>query len=154
MTSSWSSNWIGYPGPPLDFAGLLQRSQGEGWTVVALDLGLDLSKPDGSLGRGVMDSVAEWGRATIGASTSDARAQAKRRGRLPGRRSALPRSVQDLLIEMDDDGTLTLRERAEILNGEGILTGTGIPWAVGSVMLRRGRRGWNGQPLRLRGMVA
>ncbi len=46
----------------LDFAELLQKSQREGWSIVALDLGLDLSTPTGRLAAGVMPSVAEWDR--------------------------------------------------------------------------------------------
>ena len=117
----------------LDFAGLLQRSQREGWSVVALDLGLDLGTATGRLVAGVMASVAEWERATIGARTSDAMREAKRRGRLPGRRSALPLAVQDRLIELDDDGMLTLRERCDLLNAEGVPTATGLRWATGSL---------------------
>jgi len=36
----------------------LERAQKRGWTLVALDLGLDLSSPTGRLVAGVMASVA------------------------------------------------------------------------------------------------
>jgi DNA invertase Pin-like site-specific DNA recombinase len=116
----------------LDFAALLQQSQREGWSIVALDLGLDLATPTGRLVAGVMASVAEWERATIGARTADALAQAKRQGRLPGRRSSLPRHVQDRLLALAETG-MTLAERAAVLNGEGLRTATGLEWGTGIV---------------------
>ena len=78
------------------------------------------STPTGRLVAGVMASVAEWERATIGARTAEAMAQAKRRGRLPGRRSAVPRSVQHRLITMEAVG-MTLQERADLLNADSLL---------------------------------
>lgn len=116
----------------LDFAELLQRSQQEGWGIVALDLGLDLSTPTGRLVAGVMASVAEWERATIGARTADALAQARKRGRVPGPRSRLPRVVQDRLLAMRAAG-LTFQQRADLLNVEDVPTVTGLRWTTGTV---------------------
>jgi len=85
----------------LDFAGLLERSQREGWAIVALDLGLDLSTPTGQMVASVLGSIAQWEARIIGERTAAALFQAKQRGRLPGKRSALPRDVQDRLLAMD-----------------------------------------------------
>jgi len=117
----------------LDFANLLQRSMKEGWSIVPLDLGVDLGTPTGRMVAGVIASIAAWEREIIGERTAVALAQAKQRGRLPGKRSALPLEVQDLLIAMDDEKRLTLRERASWLNDKGILTATGLPWTTGTI---------------------
>lgn len=115
-----------------DFAMLLELAQKRGWTLVALDLGLDLSCPTGRLVAGVMASVAAWEREAIGQRTADGLAAAKVKGKLPGRRSRLPRHVQARLLELRDSGMM-LQEIADTLNAEGHKTVTGQPWAVGSV---------------------
>jgi DNA invertase Pin-like site-specific DNA recombinase len=115
-----------------DFAMLLELAQKRGWTLVALDLGLDLSSPTGRLVAGVMASVAAWEREAIGQRTADGLAAAKVKGKLPGRRSRVPRQVQVRLLELRDSGMM-LQEIADTLNAEGHLTVTGQPWACGSV---------------------
>jgi DNA invertase Pin-like site-specific DNA recombinase len=117
----------------LDFATLAQRSLREGWSIVCLDLGLDLSSPAGQMVANVLAAIGQWERQIIGEKTSAALAQAKARGRLPGKRSSLPRDVQDLLIRMDDEKALTLRERAQLLNERGIPTAMGGRWSTGTV---------------------
>lgn len=117
----------------LDFSGLVQRSLREEWSIACLDLGLDLSSPAGRMIANVLASIAEWERSVIGERTSAALAQAKARGRLPGKRSALTRDVQDLLIAMDTAKTLTLKERAAWLNDRAIPTATGLPWTTGTI---------------------
>lgn len=117
----------------LDFAGLLERSQREGWAIAALDLGLDLSTPTGQMVASVLGSIAQWEARIIGERTSSALAEAKKRGRLPGKRSALSRDVQALLLAMDDEKALTLRQRAAWLNERAILTATGLPWTTGTI---------------------
>jgi len=117
----------------LDFAGLLQRSMKDGWSIVPLDLGVDLGTPTGRMVAGVIASIAAWEREIIGERTAVALAQAKTRGRLPGKRSSLTREVQDLLIAMDDEKALTLKERAAFLNGRGVRTATGGSWTTGTI---------------------
>ncbi|WP_370460068.1 recombinase family protein [Nostocoides sp. F2B08] len=56
---------MGCPGPcrtSPDFAALRQRSQPEGWALVALDLGVDTATPAGELVANVVASVAQWER--------------------------------------------------------------------------------------------
>jgi len=117
----------------LDFAGLLQRSLKEGWSIVPLDLGVDLGTSTGRLVAGVIATVAEFEREIIAERTSSALAEAKKKGRLPGKRSSLTRDVQYMLITMDVEKALTLKERAAWLNQRGILTATGLPWTTGTI---------------------
>lgn len=118
----------------LDFGGLLQTSMRDGWSIVPLDLGVDLGTPTGRMVANVIANIAQWEREIIGERTAGALAQAKQRGRLPGKRSSLPRDVQDQLVAMDDEHTLTLKQRAELLNARGVPTATGIGcWSTGTV---------------------
>jgi DNA invertase Pin-like site-specific DNA recombinase len=64
----------------IDFAGLLERARREGWNVVALDLGVDLSTPSGELVAAVMASVAQWERRVISERTKTALAVVKAKG--------------------------------------------------------------------------
>ena len=80
----------------IDFATLLEEARRLGFNVAALDLGLDLSTPQGGTGSDVIASVAQWERRIIGERTREAlavkRADGVRIGR-PGRflRSSLRR---------------------------------------------------------------
>lgn len=64
----------------IDAGHLLERAQREGWNVVALDFGLDLSTPNGKLVANVLTSVAEWEREMTALRTSEALAERQHRG--------------------------------------------------------------------------
>jgi DNA invertase Pin-like site-specific DNA recombinase len=115
-----------------DFAGLMQESTRRGWSFVALDLGVDTTTPTGRLVANVMASVAEWEREIIGQRTKDGMAAAKAKGRLPGRRSSVPPEVQAWMLARRDEG-LTLRQIAEQLNMDSLVTVTGFAWSHSSV---------------------
>jgi len=61
----------------IDFAGVLEQARREGWNLVALDLGVDLSTPSGEFLASVMASAAQWERRIIGQRTKDALAVKK-----------------------------------------------------------------------------
>jgi DNA invertase Pin-like site-specific DNA recombinase len=44
-----------------DFAALMERSRRKGWSLVALDLGVDTSTPSGEFLVNVLASAAQWG---------------------------------------------------------------------------------------------
>lgn len=71
----------------LDFASIIARSQQEGWGLVALDLGVDTSTPNGKLVANIIMALAEWERELISERTRDALAAVKARGTRLGRRS-------------------------------------------------------------------
>jgi DNA invertase Pin-like site-specific DNA recombinase len=56
----------------VDFGRVLQEATREGWNIVALDFGLDLSTPQGKLVANVLISVAEWERDIIAQRTREA----------------------------------------------------------------------------------
>lgn len=125
----------------LDFAGLMATAKTQGWALVALDLGVDTSTPNGKLVASIIMAMAEWERELIGQRTKDALAAVKARGTQLGR----PRNV--------DDGTValirTLRSAgrgyhsiAKILNESGVPTAQGgKAWYPATVRLIHERAG-------------
>jgi DNA invertase Pin-like site-specific DNA recombinase len=92
----------------LDFATLMERAQREGWNLVALDLGIDLSTPAGEFLASVMASAAQWERRIIGPRTKDALAARKAAGVRLGRPSAVPRElVEEIVAAKASGATLT-----------------------------------------------
>ncbi len=74
----------------VDFGNLLEEARRRGFNVVALDLGLDLSTPQGELVGNVIASVAQWERRIIGQRTKEALAVKKAQGVKIGRPATLP----------------------------------------------------------------
>jgi DNA invertase Pin-like site-specific DNA recombinase len=68
-----------------DFADILDRANTHGWSLVALDLGVDTSTPTGELVANVMISVAQWERRIIGQRTKEALAERRAAGVRLGR---------------------------------------------------------------------
>lgn len=108
----------------LDFANLMERANREGWNLVALDLGIDLSTPAGEFLASVMASAAQWERRIIGQRTREALAAKKAQGVRLGRASSLPLStVQRIQRERTEGATLTAI--ASELNTEQVPTSQG-----------------------------
>lgn len=117
----------------VDFAGLMQRSTRQGWSLVALDLGVDTTTPNGRLIANVMAAVAEWERETIAQRTRDGMAAAKAKGTLPGRRSALPSETRHRIASLRVQGH-SLRQIADRLTHLEIPTATGrLGWSGSQV---------------------
>ena len=77
-----------------DLAILLKRARAEGWNVVMLDYGLDLSTPYGEFGATMLMAAAQLERDLISMRTKEGLAAAKAKGILPGpRRSTVPDEV-------------------------------------------------------------
>jgi DNA invertase Pin-like site-specific DNA recombinase len=108
----------------LDFAGLMQRAQREGWALVALDLGVDTTTPTGRLVASVMASVAEWERETIGQRTKDALAAKRAQGVRLGRPRSLDDGTATRIRELRENG-LTYQRIADSLTEEGVPTARG-----------------------------
>ena len=69
----------------IDFASMMERGQRRGWALVALDLGVDTTTPQGEMMASVLAVFAQFERRLIGQRTRDAlavkRAQGVRLGR-------------------------------------------------------------------------
>jgi DNA invertase Pin-like site-specific DNA recombinase len=116
----------------VDFATLVETAQRRGWTIVTLDLGLDLSTAQGEFVASVLAAFARMERRLISQRTRDAMAAAKARGVLPGPRSALPSETRARIVALRSDG-LALSKIAARLNDEEVWTVTGKRWRAQSV---------------------
>ena len=116
----------------LDFASLMERSQREGWAVVALDLGVDTSTAAGEMMAHVMASFAQFERRLISERTSAALEAAKRRGQRLGRPILTPEPVRRRIAREKARGR-TLQAIADRLNADQVATASGKPWGTSSV---------------------
>ena len=123
----------------LDFAGLMERARREGWSLVALDLGVDTSTPAGEMMASVLATFAQFERRLIGQRTRDALAVKRGQGVGLGRpRADLPPAVTARIHELHQSGE-SLSDIARILNSEEVLTPRGNSWhptTVRRVVLR------------------
>lgn len=78
----------------LDFAYLMELARKEGWNIIALDLGVDLSTPAGEMLAGVLAVFAQFERRVISQRTADGLAEKRAEGVRLGR----PRTLDDDLL--------------------------------------------------------
>lgn len=109
-----------------DFATTMAASLAEGWSLVALDLGVDTSSPSGRFMATVMAGAAQWEREIIGQRTKDALAVKRAQGVRLGAPQKLPQHVVDRIVaERAAGGTLAAIGAA--LEAEGVATARGGP---------------------------
>jgi DNA invertase Pin-like site-specific DNA recombinase len=111
-----------------DFAALVRIAEREGWGIVALDLGVDMTTPTGGLLANVTASVAEWERKIISVRTSEALAQKRAEGVRLGRPRELDPAIGHRIRTKRSEG-LTLQAIADDLNAEAIATSRGKEWS-------------------------
>jgi DNA invertase Pin-like site-specific DNA recombinase len=117
----------------LDFAEIMRRAQAEGWNLVALDLGIDLSTPAGEFLASVMASAAQWERRIIGQRTREALAAKKAAGVVLGRPRTLSDEVVARMVAERQSGR-TLTAIADGLNQDQVATAQGgLRWYAGTV---------------------
>jgi DNA invertase Pin-like site-specific DNA recombinase len=117
----------------INAADVMERANDQGWSLVVLDIGVDLTTASGRLIAQVMSSFAEYERAQIGERTKAALAAKKRRGERLGRpRAAQPGVVRRIV--MDRNAGQTYERIARALSAEGILSPLGKPtWQASTV---------------------
>lgn len=119
----------------VDAGKILEEARKRGFNIVALDFGLDLSTPQGELVANILTSVSQWERRVIGQRTKAALDVAKRKKKLGNPRPVrTPKPIENRIARMRKRG-LTLREIAEQLNIDGILTTRGNSWSPETVRL-------------------
>jgi DNA invertase Pin-like site-specific DNA recombinase len=111
-----------------DFAGLVRIAEREGWGIVALDLGVDMTTPTDGLLANVTASVAEWERRIISQRTSEALAQRRAAGVRLGRPRSLDPAIADRIRRRRTKGA-TLQAIADELNADAITTPSGRVWS-------------------------
>lgn len=83
----------------LDFAFLMAKAQREGWNIVALDLGVDLSTPAGQMMAGILAVFAEFERNVISQRTRDGLAEKRAQGIVGGRRRRIDDDFLGSIVE-------------------------------------------------------
>ncbi len=105
----------------IDFASLLERAKAEGWALIALDPGVDMTTPSGELVAGVMVTVAQWERRVIGERTRDALAAKRAQGVRLGRPPQVDPAIAARIVSARQAGA-TWTAIADDLNTEAIPT--------------------------------
>jgi len=108
----------------VDFAALMASAQRDGWILIALDLGIDLSTPAGEFLASVMASAARWEARIISARTIDALAARRAAGVVLGRPVVLPDSL-GARVRAERAAGLTFQAIADALNAEAVPTAHG-----------------------------
>lgn len=107
-----------------DATGLLLRADRAGWGLVALDVAVDTTTPQGAAMTQVLAVFAELERKLIGQRTRDALAVKRSQGVRLGRPSTLPATVVDRIVtEHRDGGSWSAIARG--LNGDQVPTAQG-----------------------------
>lgn len=108
----------------LDFAALMERSRRKGWSLVALDLGVDTTTPAGEMVASLMATFAVYERRIIGVRTREALAVRKAEGVVLGRPRVLSNEVVNRIQQARQSGQ-TLAAIADALNDESVPTAHG-----------------------------
>jgi DNA invertase Pin-like site-specific DNA recombinase len=111
----------------LDFAGLMERARKQGWSLVALDLGVDTSTPSGEVMASVLTTFAQFERRLIGQRTKDALAVKRAQGVQLGRPREMSAESVERIRELDQAG-LNVAAITRRLNEDGIPTSRGGRW--------------------------
>src|ERR1035437_750126 len=107
-----------------DLVGLISEADKRGYSVVALDTGLDTSTSAGRMVFQMLGVAAEYERAMTSDRTKKALARAKAKGTQLGRRTSLPDGVVERIAAERASGR-TLAAIASDLNSEQVATGQG-----------------------------
>jgi DNA invertase Pin-like site-specific DNA recombinase len=108
----------------LDFAAVMERSRRKRWALVALDLGVDTTTPQGEMMANILATFAQFERRLIGQRTKEALAVKRAQGVKLGRPRMLTADVVERVWRMHRRGA-TLRKIALRLNSEGVPTAHG-----------------------------
>jgi DNA invertase Pin-like site-specific DNA recombinase len=114
-------------------AQVMDRAKRKGWSLVALDFGLDTTTPAGEVVANVILSTAQYERRLIGQRTRDALAAKREQGVRLGRPPALPDEVVQRIVAARHAGS-TFRAIAAQLEMDGVPTARGGPtWHASSI---------------------
>lgn len=117
----------------VDFGAIIEESRKEGWTIVIIDLGVDLGTPAGEMVASIMAVLAQWERRMISQRTIDALRERKRSGMKLGRPVGTTADTETLIVGMKDRGA-SLRGIAQSLTTMCIPTPQGgSAWRASSV---------------------
>ena len=117
----------------INAANMIDAAQKQGWSLVVLDMNLDLTTAAGRMMAGQLMLFAQYERELIGERTSAALAAKKARGERVGRPSMTTPSVVRRIV-MDRQAGLSYDRIARALETEGVLSPAGRPtWQPSTV---------------------
>src|ERR1019366_1909303 len=117
----------------LDFAALMDRASRERWVLIAMDIGVDTSTPQGEMVANVLATFAQFEHRLIGQRTKDVLAVKRAAGVRLGRRRLIPDAVTERILAERSTGA-TLRSIVESLNRDCVpTTRGGLRWYVSTV---------------------
>ena len=108
----------------LDLLTIVEKSRREGWALVLIDNGLDMTTPAGEFSFQVMGAAAQYERNLIRQRTREGLAAARAKGVRLGRPSTLPADVVQRIVRERAE-KVTLTAIAEGLNSDGVPTARG-----------------------------
>jgi DNA invertase Pin-like site-specific DNA recombinase len=112
---------------------VMERAKRKGWSLVALDFGLDTTTPAGEMVANVILSTAQYERRLIGQRTREALAEKRAQGVRLGRPPMVATAVTDRIAALRADGA-SLRTIADRFNAESVPTGHGgAKWHASTV---------------------
>ena len=110
-----------------DFAGLLDRAERHGWSLVVLDLDLDTTTAAGRMVAEIVAAAASFESRRIGERVKDAHAVRKAQGKRAGQAPILSTELRQRIASEHQAGK-SLSAIARSLNSEGIPTAKGGTW--------------------------
>lgn len=114
-------------------AEIMNSARAQGWNLIVLDLGLDLSTPQGRAMANMLATFAEFERDMISVRTKEAMAAAKSRGARFGRPRLVPTPVVRRIVKARDGGQ-SFGAIARDLTEGGVLSPSGRPsWQESTV---------------------
>lgn len=116
----------------IDFSSLLNDARKRGYNIVALDLGVDLSTPQGEFAANIVASVSQWERQIIGERTKAALAVKKSQGVVLGRPRIMSPEVRERIFSEREAGN-SLRAIADGLTADGVPTSHGGTWRASTI---------------------
>jgi DNA invertase Pin-like site-specific DNA recombinase len=105
-------------------AQVMDRAKRKGWSLVALDFGLDTTTPAGEMVANVILSTAQYERRLIGQRTKDALAAKREQGIRLGRPQTLPDEIVERILAARHAGS-SYRAIAAQLEADGVPTARG-----------------------------
>ncbi|WP_203381171.1 recombinase family protein [Paractinoplanes ovalisporus] len=117
----------------IDFAGVMEWSRAQRWSLVTLDLGVDTASPSGRLLANVFAAFAEFERELIRQRTRDALAEARARGQRLGRPRQYAADVVALVADLAHVRGMSHRGIAAHLNDAAVPTVGGGVWRHSTV---------------------
>jgi len=117
----------------INAANMIEAAQKQGWSLVVLDMNLDLTTAAGRMMAGQLMLFGQYERELIGERTSAALAAKKARGERVGRPSLATPAVVRRIV-MDRTAGLSFDRIARALEAEGVLSPAGRPtWQPSTV---------------------